>query len=55
MFTARITRKVEERIVKEEIKTEDLVDLLHIMNTVYTPDEGQILEIHIVREKLWNG
>lgn len=52
MFTARITRKVGEVIIKEDIKTEDLVDLLQIMNTVYTPDEGQILEIHIVREEI---
>ena len=47
MFTAKITRKVGEEIVKEEIRT---IDLYYIYDKISAYSEHEILEIHIVRE-----
>ena len=49
MFTARITRKVGDEIVKQGITTEDLSDLLSMI--VLNFSDNEILEIHIVRGK----
>ena len=53
MFTARITRKVEEAIIKDEMVDSNLTSLLTEIFMTY--NDNEVLEIHIVREKLWNG
>lgn len=45
MFTARVTRKSGEKIVKNEINTWNLSELLDIIDRSYEADE--VLEIHI--------
>lgn len=49
MFTARITRKTGDKIVKDEISTDELADLLDMLERNY--DDDEVLEIHIGREK----
>ena len=49
MFTARITRKVGEAITKDEMVDTNLASLLTEIFMTY--NDGEILEIHIVREK----
>ena len=53
MFTARITRQRGEKVVKDEVSRDTLSGLLAVLLAAVGVSE--ILEIHIVREKLWNG
>ena len=52
MFTARITRKVGEEIVKEEIRS---IDLYYIYDKISAYSEHEILEIHIIRKAEFNA
>lgn len=45
MFTARITRKTGTKVVKDEISTDELSELLELIDRSY--DDEEVLEIHI--------
>lgn len=49
MFTARITRKTGEKIVKDEMTTDELSELLQILINNYENEDDYILEIHILK------